>query len=362
MAISKAVKKEPSNKFVPVEDVPYQVQILGFAELGTEEKVPYAEKDNPEADTEAVEQIGIVLHFIGYTEDDGSEEGIYVSADKKVKGKSEPRIETWVKKMNTGAKSALGAILDAAGKDVRDKDGNVDPRKAVGKLITMTYAEEKMFGEMKLQWKPTRMSLAEKKLVEKNDDLPKFLFDLMEDDTTPAQGFDEDFDAEFPEFSYKMLLSTIMRSTEFADFIEGEDCYMSELLEEWNQEYGTFDSEPSKKKKATRKAPAKKAAEKKEEEPEVDSEEDEAEALAAAKAKKAAEKKAKAKADKEAAKRAFFGGNDDDDDDEEAEALAALEAAKKAKAAKKAAKAKAKAQEEAKAAEDGDDDDDEEPF
>lgn len=370
MALSKPMKKENSNKFEPKLDVPYDVKILGFVELGTQETKDFNSKDD-DAKVEQ-EQIAVVLQFIGYTEEteEEDEEGdpvvVYTPCVKKAGGKEYPQVETMIKNLSTGAKSFVGQIFDAAGPKVRDQQGNVDPVKAVGKLITMTRIIEPIAGKDQEIWKPTRMAAAQKKQVEIVDELPTFLFDLLDADGQPADGFVDDFDAEFPEGAGMMLVSKLIASSEYVDLVEGTECTLDLLIEELRETHGTFDDKPTKKKPASRKAadkpkpkpkPKPKAAAKVEDdEGEVD-DDNAVEAAATAAANEAREKKekaAKAKAKKEAAAKAKSESAEETEEEAEARELAEFKAKQKAK--KEAAKAKAKA------AEGDNEGDDEDPF
>ena len=370
MAISKAIKKEKSNKFEPKLNVPYDVQILGFAEMGTQSVKDF---NGGEDDTIEKEQIGVALHFIGFTEDDDdADEGYtYTPCVKKV-GKDEfPLIETMVKDANTGKKAFLGKLCDSANAKARSSDGFVDIAACVGKLLTFTRIEDKIGGKDVEIWEVSSMSPKAKKDVETDDTLPKFLFDLVSPDLDSkgnpqaGDGFDDRFDQELPEACGMFLTSKIMQSEEFADLVEGSGCYLDELIEGWVEDYGTFDNPKEKSKKPSRKSPAKKkTTAKKAKNEEVPEEEEEEETPAQKKKRLAAEKKTKAAA--KAKEEAEAEADEDDDElseEELAEIAAAAKAAKAKKAkAKKAAAAKAAAEAAEEEGEKGEEEEEEDPF
>jgi len=360
MAISKAIKKEKSSKFEPKLNVPYDVQILGFAELGTQSVKDF---QGGEDDTVEKEQIGIVVHFIGFTEDDDdAEEGyIYTPCVKKIGKEEFPLIETMVKDANTGKKAFLGKLCDSANAKARSSDGFVDLSDCVGKLLTFTRIEDKIGGKDVEIWEVSSMSPKAKKDVETDENLPKFLFDLVSPELDKkgnpqaGDGFDERFDQELPEACGMFITSKILQSEEYADLVEGTGCYLDELIEGWVEEYGTFDNPKEKSKKPSRKAPAKKkAAPKKAKNEEVPEEEEEEEVKSPAKKKEPAKKKA--------VKKEPVVEEDEEEDELTDEELAEIEAEAKAKAAK-AKKAKAKKAAAAAAAKaeesEGDEDEDE---
>jgi len=321
MALTKKIKKEKAgSKFEPILGMAYDVQLLGVAELGTQTVKDFQGEDKDSTKTE--ELIAMVVHIRGYNEEiedeDGEEVVNYVPLFSPYGDGTEPLVQTFRKPLNTGSKAFVGGMLDACGKKIRDEDGSVDVVAAIGKFFVMTQVEENIGGKDLKIWKSSRMDLQRKKGLVEDETLPKFIFDLMADETTPGDGFCEDFDAEFAPSSGMVITSALIASVEFDKHIEGSGSALEETIEGFLEEYGTFDNkvDQSKKKPSTRKPAAKKAAPKKAVEEvaeEVEEEDDDAALLAELKAAKAAKAK-KAKAAK--AKAAPAEDADEGDDDE----------------------------------------------